>query len=157
MFLKNLVIKNFRNISSLSIDFRKGLNILIGENNAGKSAIIDALRICFNYGKQMRDTYVKRSDFHINRNAPNANIDPIEFHLLFKIEDSAESGTFIDLLSQSEDGTQQCLQIHYKYYLEDRNGIEKIRYNVWGGDNEGQQITSDVLNLLLFVYLYKLN
>lgn len=153
MFLKNLIIKNFRNISSLSIDFRKGLNILIGENNAGKSAIIDALRICFNYGKQMRDTYVKRSDFHINRHDPEANIDAIEFHLLFKIEDPAETGTFIDLLSQSEDGTQQCLQIHYKYYLEDKNGIEKIRYNVWGGDNEGQQITPDVLNLLLFVYL----
>lgn len=153
MFLKKLIINNFRNISSVNIEFRKGLNILVGENNAGKSAIIDALRICFNYGKQMRDIYVKRSDFHINRHDLDAVLNPIEFHLLFEIENPVESGIFVDLLSQSEDGTQQSLQIHYKYYLEERNGIEKIRYNVWGGDNEGQQITPDVLSLLLFVYL----
>ena len=30
--------------------FNKGLNILIGENNSGKTAIIDALRICIGYG-----------------------------------------------------------------------------------------------------------
>ena len=156
MFLKNLVIKNFRNISNLSIDFRKGLNIFVGENNAGKSAIIDALRICFNYGKQMRDICVKRSDFHINLHDPDAVIIPIEFDLLFEIEASVESCEFIDLLSQSEDGTHQSLQIHYKYYLEDKNELEKIRYTVWGGDNEGQEITSNVLNLLLFLYLESL-
>ncbi|MED1785736.1 AAA family ATPase [Brevibacillus fortis] len=153
MFLKTLIIKSFRNIPSLNIDFRKGLNILVGENNAGKSSIIDALRICFNYGKQMRDIYVKRSDFHIDRNDPEAIINPIEFHLIFEIESPDESGVFIDLLSQSSDGTEQNLQIHYKYYLEERNQIEKIRYTVWGGDNEGQQITPDVLSLLFFVYL----
>jgi putative ATP-dependent endonuclease of OLD family len=153
MFLKNLTIKNFRNITNISIDFHKGLNILVGENNSGKSAIIDALRICLSYGKQMRDIYVKRSDFHIDRNDPDANSNPIEFDLLFEIEGPIESGVFVELLSQSEDGTRQSLQIHYQYYLEQRNGIEKIRYKVWGGDNEGQQITPDVLNLLLFVYL----
>ncbi|MGO4350127.1 ATP-dependent endonuclease [Paenibacillus sp. MCAF9] len=153
MFLKNLIIKKFRNINDLNIDFHKGLNILVGENNAGKSAIIDALRICLNFGKQVRDLYVKQSDFYIDRNNPETTIQPIEFHLTFEIENSIESGVFIDLLSQSENGIQQSLQIHYKYYLEDRNGIEKIRFSVWGGDNEGQQITSDVLALLLFVYL----
>jgi putative ATP-dependent endonuclease of OLD family len=153
MYLEQMKVCNFRNISEININFHKGLNILVGENNAGKSAIIDALRVCFNYGKQQRDIFVKRSDFYINRNELEAAISPIEFHLTFKIEDPIESGIFVELLSQSEDGALQNLQIHYKYFLEDRNGIEKIKFNVWGGDNEGQQITPDVLGLLLFVYL----
>jgi len=37
-------------IEEPAINFRKGVNIIIGENNAGKTAIIDALRICLSYG-----------------------------------------------------------------------------------------------------------
>ncbi|NUU61260.1 ATP-dependent nuclease [Paenibacillus agri] len=153
MFLKTLEMKNFRNINDLAVDFHKGLNILVGENNSGKSAIIDALRICLSYGKQSRDLYVKRSDFHINRNDPVATINPIEFHLTFEIEDPIETGIFNDLLSQNQDPSLQWLKIHFIYRLEDRNGLEKIKYTVWGGDNEGQQITPDVFSLLLYVYL----
>lgn len=153
LFLKKMKVSNFRNIGELNIDFHKGLNILVGENNAGKSAIIDALRICLGFGKQNKDLYIKRSDFHINRSSIESPIKPIEFHLIFEIENLAESGVFVELFSQSQDGTQKSLQIHYKYYLEERNGIEKIKYNVWGGDNEGQQISPDVVGLLLFVYL----
>ena len=45
MFLKNFLIKNFRAIKEAFFTFDKGLNIIIGENNSGKTAIIDALRV----------------------------------------------------------------------------------------------------------------
>lgn len=50
MYLEQFKIKNFRTIDDLSLTFNKGLNILIGENNSGKTAIVDALRICIGYG-----------------------------------------------------------------------------------------------------------
>ncbi|MBD3339211.1 MAG: AAA family ATPase [Candidatus Lokiarchaeota archaeon] len=151
MYLKSFVIKNFRCIKDLTLDFNDGLNILIGENNSGKTSILDALRICFSYGNQRRDIYVRKEDFHIDLKNPKSEIEDIEFHLYFKIKNQEKAGYFNDMLSVV--GDHQELQLHFKYFIENRNGLEKIRYKVWGGDNEGQPITPDELDLLFFVYL----
>lgn len=152
MYLEKFNIKNFRTIENLSLNFNKGLNILIGENNSGKTAIIDALRICIGYGNLRRDLYVKDSDFHLQRNSITDASTEIEFHLYFKIENPQEKGWFIDLLNAYEGGGED-LQMHFKFYTEERNGIKKIKYKVWGGANEGQLITPDVLSLLYHVHL----
>ncbi|MDP3148898.1 MAG: AAA family ATPase [Ignavibacteria bacterium] len=152
MYLEKFNIKNFRTIENLCLTFNKGLNILIGENNSGKTAIIDALRICIGYGILRRDLYVKDSDFHFQRNSVTDAANEIEFHLFFKIENQQEKGWFIDLLNAYEGGGED-LQMHFKFYTEERNGIKKIKYKVWGGANEGQLITPDVLSLLYHVHL----
>ena len=45
MHISNLKIRNFRSIENIDINLNKGLNVLIGENNSGKTAIIDILRL----------------------------------------------------------------------------------------------------------------
>lgn len=47
MFISTVTIKNFRcfNETGQSINFHRGLNILVGENDSGKSAVLDAIRI----------------------------------------------------------------------------------------------------------------
>jgi len=152
MFLRRFKVKNYRCIKDASIDFNKGVNILIGENNSGKTAVLDALRVCLSYGKQQRDIWVSSNNFHLDKNDPDAETGDIEFHLFFEIEDEAEAGIYIDLLSVGEDESQE-LQIHFRYYIEERNGIKKLRYSVWGGDNEGQAITPNVLDLIYFIHL----
>lgn len=47
MYLKEVLIKNFRSLKDVSIAF-DDTTILIGENNAGKSTILDAIRIGLN-------------------------------------------------------------------------------------------------------------
>lgn len=47
MFISNISIENFRNFRSISVDFRDGINVLIGQNNAGKSNLLRALAIIF--------------------------------------------------------------------------------------------------------------
>ncbi len=152
MFLKRFKIKNYRCIKDVLIDFNEGVNILIGENNSGKTAVLDALRVCLSYGKQRREIWVSVNDFHLDKNNPDADIEDIEFHLYFEIQDEIETGIYNDFLSVGEDGKQE-LQIHFRYYIEKRNGITKVRYNVWGGDNEGQPITPNVLELIYFIHL----
>ncbi|MFH1563921.1 MAG: AAA family ATPase [Nitrospirota bacterium] len=152
MYLEKFNIKNFRTIDDLTLIFNKGINILIGENNSGKTAIIDALRICIGYGNVRRDLYVKDSDFHYQRHIIAEAASEIEFHLYFKIEIPHEAGWFNDLLNSYEDKTQD-LQMHFKFYTEEKNGIKKIKYKVWGGANEGQIISSDVLSLFYHVHL----
>ncbi|WP_241623946.1 ATP-dependent nuclease [Rosenbergiella epipactidis] len=44
MYLAELTIKNFRKLHEATLKFQPGLNVLVGPNNAGKSAVIDALR-----------------------------------------------------------------------------------------------------------------
>ena len=152
MFLKKFNIKNYRCIKDASIDLNKGVNILIGENNSGKTAVLNALRICLSYGKQWRDIWVSVNDFHLDKNDPDAEIEDIEFHLFFEIENAVETGIYNDFLSVGDGGKQE-LQLHFRYYIDERSGVKKVRYNVWGGDNEGQSITPDVLDLIYFIHL----
>lgn len=149
MYLKTFSIRNFRGIEAIDLQFNKGLNILIGENNAGKSTIIDALRLCFSYGEQRRDIYITDSDFHVPKSQISDVIYDIEFHLYFEIEDNNEVAWFNDLLSVHEDGTRN-LQMHFRYYKDEN---ERIRLSVWGGTNEGQSISQEVFYLIHHVYL----
>lgn len=50
MYLSRLHISKFRVFDDITLYFKNGINILIGENNSGKTAIIDALRICLGCG-----------------------------------------------------------------------------------------------------------
>jgi len=43
IYIKELYIKNFRSIEEERIEFNKGLNILVGPNNAGKTNIMEAM------------------------------------------------------------------------------------------------------------------
>lgn len=44
-YVKRMVIKGFKKFSDFSIEFNPRINILVGENEAGKSTIIEALRL----------------------------------------------------------------------------------------------------------------
>jgi putative ATP-dependent endonuclease of OLD family len=44
VYLAQLEITNFRKLKKAVLHFQKGLNILVGANNAGKTAVVDALR-----------------------------------------------------------------------------------------------------------------
>lgn len=44
MYLAQLRISNFRKLEKAELNFQPGLNVLVGPNNVGKTAVIDALR-----------------------------------------------------------------------------------------------------------------
>lgn len=41
--LKSLEIKNFRKVNELEVEFPPGLSVIVGENNVGKTTIIDVM------------------------------------------------------------------------------------------------------------------
>ena len=45
MYLKYVQIKNYKNLRNVRFEFGKGANTIIGENDAGKSNAMTALRI----------------------------------------------------------------------------------------------------------------
>lgn len=54
MILKNISIRNFRNISELSLSFNNNINFFYGNNGAGKSNILEAIHYLINV-KSFRD------------------------------------------------------------------------------------------------------
>ncbi|MFW6046600.1 MAG: ATP-dependent nuclease [Candidatus Woesearchaeota archaeon] len=154
MYLEKFKISNFRSIGYIELNFHKGVNILIGENNSGKTAIIDALRICLGYSKSENSLYVRESDLHINPNDPNEKNDEIQFDLIFEIEDSKERQCFYDFLSQDPyDIDKQTIQLHLKFTFIKSGKRKYFKRTIWGGDNEGQQIPYEALEEIFFIYL----
>ena len=83
MFLRQLEIKNFRGLKELTIPF-DALSVLIGENNAGKSTVLDALRICLTRSLTRRGAVFDEYDYHLpDANAEPSKAAPIEITLSF--------------------------------------------------------------------------
>ena len=57
MYLSRIEIRNFRGIPSIGLECHEGLNVIIGENNTGKTAILDALRLCLSFAQERRDFF----------------------------------------------------------------------------------------------------
>lgn len=100
MYLSRLHISKFRVFDDITLYFKNGLNILIGENNSGKTAIIDALRICLGCGKPDNYIYVQESDLHVNPENPSEINTVIQFDLIFEFGDAPiERECFYDFIS----------------------------------------------------------
>lgn len=63
MYLSKISINNYKGIESLDICFSPKINIIIGENGCRKSALIDAIRLLYNFGEPIREITVTKEDF----------------------------------------------------------------------------------------------
>ncbi|GAB4312741.1 MAG: ATP-dependent endonuclease [Methanobacteriaceae archaeon] len=152
MYLERLIIKNFRAIELLKLDFKKGLNIIIGENNSGKTAVIDALRLCLGDFQQPRDIYCIKSDFRVDKSTIAQKIEDIELHLYFKCEYEIETAWFNSLHALDKEGNHS-LQLHFRYELIDFKADKRVKRTVWGGEKEGGKVPFEVRSALRNVYL----
>ncbi len=46
MYIKKIIIKNFKCFKDFSFEPNKYMNILVGDNNEGKSTILEAIHLC---------------------------------------------------------------------------------------------------------------
>ncbi|MGB3495211.1 MAG: DUF2813 domain-containing protein [Elainellaceae cyanobacterium] len=88
MKLRRLQISNFRGIRELEL-FLDDLVVLIGENNSGKTAILDALRLCLRDLSSRRRVVFNPFDFHlVDENATPTSTNPIQ--IIFTFSEDAE-------------------------------------------------------------------
>lgn len=93
MRLRELKIKNFRKFKELTISFPVGLCVIVGENNVGKTAIIDALRLMLFSGRDYDALRLDEDDFRTG-----SDYEPIQM-----------SCTFCDQNDEDEVHFQECL------------------------------------------------
>lgn len=84
MILKTFSIENFRGIAKLTLDLDR-TTVLIGENNSGKTSVLEALHTCMNRGLSRRATPFSEYDFHLaTEDAEPADAPPIVLTLIFE-------------------------------------------------------------------------
>ena len=76
-------IENFRGIRRLDLDL-DNVTVLIGENNSGKTSVLDALRLCLRDLGPRRRVVFQALDFHLpNASAEPSSADPIRIAITF--------------------------------------------------------------------------
>lgn len=149
MYLKKLIIKNFRIFDETGIEliFNKGINAIIGENNSGKSSVIDALRIVYSTVTYKKDIFFSKSDFHVSKDGTVANYAQFDVYL----EDVPHR--MIEIWNpQSDSGTGGDFHIRFEKYISP-SGTEKVRSVYWGFGTEGNSLSSDTFEAIDMVFL----
>jgi putative ATP-dependent endonuclease of OLD family len=84
VILKTLCIENFRGITKLDLELDR-TTVLIGENNTGKTSILEALHTCMNRGLSRRAMPFLEYDFHLaTKDADPADASPLVLTLTFE-------------------------------------------------------------------------
>lgn len=149
MYLKKLIIKNFRIFDETGIEliFNKGVNAIIGENNSGKSSVIDVLRIVYSTVTYRKDIFFSKSDFHVSEDGTVADYAQFDVYL----EDVPRR--MIEIWNpQSESGVGGDFHIKFEKYIAP-NGAEKVRSVYWGFGTEGNQLSLDTFEAIDVVFL----
>lgn len=147
MYLNRVTVKNFRVFDDKGIDviFHKGVNAIIGENNSGKSALIDAIRIAFSTVPYRKDIFFTKSDFHVNAQGNRAATAEIDIYF----EDVPKH--LIDIWNPEEQTTGE---FHLRFYTDILpSGAEKVKYQAWGGKIEGNSVSSNTFDAMNIAFL----
>ena len=82
--IKKIIIKGFKLFEDFEMYFNSGTNILIGDNESGKSTILEAIEVVLNKKYSNYDKYIVRDI--LNRNIVKKFEEGKDFTILPKIE-----------------------------------------------------------------------
>lgn len=149
MYLHCLKMENFRKYEQLEVEFNSGLNLLVGENDSGKTAIVDAIKYVVNtqsyeyFRPCVEDFYLDPSKNESHRST--------EFRVecTFKGFDKHEAKHFIEWL-----GTDKDNNYFLKAWISASRKNGRVYYDVKAGcDDEGATINGEARDLLRATYL----
>lgn len=100
MYISKIHIQNYRNFNDFSMDFHKGLNVIIGANNSGKTGLLYAIKLLSNPKEISADDFNKNNLLQFKEKyidcAPKIVIEYTIKHTIS--EDDTEDESIIRLL-----------------------------------------------------------
>ncbi|WML50242.1 AAA family ATPase [Neobacillus sp. PS3-34] len=153
MYLHSLKLWNWRKFSvgedgnpGIEVEFKEGLNILVGENDSGKTAIIDAIKIIL--GTNSHDiNWVTEQDF-------NKDNTSLKIECIFKKLSPLEEAYFYEWLSLQSQTSELRIVLEAEIY-EDINKQKKIKRSVKAGPENLEVGMEDTVRQLLAVTYLK--
>lgn len=152
MYLAKATIRNFRIFKDLELTLNEGLNLIVGENNSGKTALIDAIRYTLDTNSA-EWTRVNETDFHKGTS---------QFGIQLKFDDITpnQALVFVEHLTHEPTGVgdkrKSVLYVNFEANLTDKNyrGTRFIKTEIRSGVNaDGPNIEREIRNYLSTTYL----
>lgn len=155
MIISELKLYNFRKFKSdenkpgLSVFFHKGLNALIGENDSGKTAVIDAIKLVL-LTQSNEFIHPVDDDFYMDSNGESA--DKFRIECLLEDFSENEAKNFIEYLNIRKEGSkiQYSMHLFYKAWKEKNRIFSELRV---GDPIDGVSMDGRARELLKIVYL----
>ncbi len=148
MRLQQLRIKNFRKIEDLTITFPRGLCVMVGENNSGKTSIIDALRLMIFSSREFDALRLNEDDFRAG-----TDYAPIEISCMFSDLNDDDEVHFQECLVDIGDGK---FDMRLNTRVEFNKTTRRPNVKMWGGETEGGTIPSKLYDRFASIYLQPL-
>jgi putative ATP-dependent endonuclease of OLD family len=155
MYVKELRLWNFRKYGradisgspSIIINFKRYLNVLIGENDSGKTAIIDAIRLVLGT-KSFEQTRIDEKDFYFDKEK-NVRERSFKIEVIFNDLSDEEAGQFLEWGNFDENNEYEL-----KLQMVAENQNNRITYEIKAGpDDNGSQLDGKARELLKVTYL----
>ena len=153
MYLSILKVWNFRkycagegNSPGLEIHFNEGVNVLIGENDSGKTAIIDAIRYIL---KTQSGEYIQFDEKDFYQDSEGNRKDEFKIECIFDGLNEQDSGLFWEWLSWNEDKTRYLLKVWL--YVKRKDNVIMPTLSA-GAEGHAERMDSEARELLKVVY-----
>ena len=153
MFLSTLRLWNFRKYSScendrpgLEVHFHEGVNVLIGENDSGKTAVVDAIRYVL---KTQSGEFIQFDDKDFYQDTNGNRTDEFRIECVFDGLNEQDSGLFWEWLSWNDDKTRYLLKVWL--HVKRKDNVIVPRFSA-GVDGQAERMDSEARDLLKVVY-----
>jgi putative ATP-dependent endonuclease of OLD family len=155
MHLQSLRIQGFRRFDDLSLRFKSGLNIIVGPNNAGKTAVVDALRVLLSASDE-GNLRLTELDLHQQRNGTRCT--SATFTFIFSNLSDDDEADYMTALVPVKDSTETITGYEARFtvqYTQAEPG-GRLRLRRWVGLHEENVMTTEMLEELRAIYLQPL-
>jgi putative ATP-dependent endonuclease of OLD family len=154
MHLTSVSIKNFRNLESVTLSLRPGLNVLVGRNNTGKTSIFDAIRLAVGQSAAQGETiWLEEDDFY--RAGPGApRAVQILIDLTFENLSEENVATFFEMVDfNAVDPTKSKATVHFE--AEWLATAKRPTIKRWGGRATAEKtaLPAEILQCLPVTFL----
>lgn len=155
MIISDLRLFNFRKFNcvddapGLVVTFHKGLNALIGENDSGKTAIIDAIKLVL---LTQSNEYIRPTDDDFFVSADGVSSSEFRIDCVLSDFTPNEAKNFIEYLTfeKVEETVYYTLHLHYRAWKEENRIYSELRA---GEIDDGVIMAGKARELLKAVYL----
>ena len=155
MHLKSLRIQGFRRLNDLTLSFKSGLNVIVGPNNAGKTAVVDALRVLLSASDEGN---LRLTELDLHQAPFGERSQSATFTFVFSGLSDEHEADFITALIPVRSAVGNIVgyeaQFNVQYSQAEPGG--RLRLRRWVGLHEENVMTTEMLENLRAIYLQPL-
>lgn len=153
MYLSKLKLWNFRKYCARENDepglvvlFHEGVNVLIGENDSGKTAIVDAIRYVL---RTQSGEFIQFDDKDFYQDVDGKRKDEFKIECVFDGLNNQDLGLFWEWLSWNEDKNRYILKVWL--YVKRKDNVIMPTFSA-GIEGQSERMDAEARELLKVVY-----